>query len=76
MSIGLLPRLAPGRCRYIENGGLEGAALALLSRPFLEELEAYISRITYVDLSELPMYMEEFVGASFLPHTNPEHLGL
>jgi len=27
-----------------------------------------------VDLADLPGYMDEFVGASFLPHTHPELL--
>ncbi|MGA3026151.1 MAG: ASKHA domain-containing protein [Bryobacteraceae bacterium] len=74
--IGLLPALAPGRFGYVANGALEGAALALLSREFGSEVEAYLRRITYVDLSDLPGYMDEFVGASFLPHTSPEMLNL
>ena len=38
------------------------------------DIDAYLQRITYVDLSDLPGYMDEFVGASFLPHTSPELL--
>jgi uncharacterized 2Fe-2S/4Fe-4S cluster protein (DUF4445 family) len=75
-AIGLLPDLTSGRYDYIGNGSLEGAALALLSRPLLDELEAYLQRITYIDLSTLPAYMDEFVGASFLPHTSPDLLRL
>jgi uncharacterized 2Fe-2S/4Fe-4S cluster protein (DUF4445 family) len=74
--IGLLPTLAPGRFGYVANGALEGAALALLSREFVAEVEQYLRRITYVDLADLPGYMDEFVGASFLPHTSPEMLEL
>jgi uncharacterized 2Fe-2S/4Fe-4S cluster protein (DUF4445 family) len=74
--IGLLPTMAPGRFGYVANGALEGAALALLSREFGAEVEAYLRRITYVDLADLPGYMDEFVGASFLPHTSPEMLAL
>jgi hypothetical protein len=29
---------------------------------------------TYVDLSGLPGYRDEFMGASFLPHTTPDLL--
>jgi uncharacterized 2Fe-2S/4Fe-4S cluster protein (DUF4445 family) len=76
IGIGLLPDLPPGRFGYIHNGSLEGAALALLSRAFLAEIEAYRARVTYVDLSELPGYMDELVGASFLPHTTPALLRL
>lgn len=76
VDIGLLPDLPPGRFSYVHNGSLEGAALALLSRAFVEEIAAYLARITYINLSELPGYMDEFVGACFLPHTSPELLRL
>ena len=77
LGIGLLPSLPLGRYGYVDNGSLEGAALGLLSRQFLAEIAAYLSRVTYVDLADLPGYMDEFVGASFLPHTSPEllHVG-
>jgi len=74
LGIGLLPSMPLAAYRYLDNGSLEGAALALLSREFLAEIGAYLSRITYVDLADLPGYMDEFVGASFLPHTHPELL--
>jgi len=76
IGIGLLPELAPGRFGYVRNGSLEGATLALLSRELMAEIVAFRDRVTYVDLSELPGYMDEFVGACFLPHTSPEQLRL
>ena len=69
-----VPQAAPETA--IDNGSLEGAARALLSREFRAELGSYLGRITYIDLSDLPGYMDEFVGASFLPHTDPAVLGL
>jgi uncharacterized 2Fe-2S/4Fe-4S cluster protein (DUF4445 family) len=74
LGIGLLPDLPLGCYSYVDNGSLEGAALALLSREFLTEVTTYLRRVTYVNLSELPGYMDEFVGACFLPHTSPELL--
>jgi uncharacterized 2Fe-2S/4Fe-4S cluster protein (DUF4445 family) len=76
VGIGLLPDLPPRDFGYVHNGSLEGATLALLSRAFRDEIAAYAARITYVDLAELPGYMDEFVGACFLPHTSPELLRL
>ena len=76
VGIGLLPDIPLGRYGYIDNGSLEGAALSLLSREFFAEIAGYLTRVTYVDLSELPGYMDEFVGASFLPHTSPGLLRL
>jgi uncharacterized 2Fe-2S/4Fe-4S cluster protein (DUF4445 family) len=74
LGIGLLPSLPLGRYGYVDNGSLEGAALGLLSRQFFAEIASYLGRVTYVDLADLPRYMDEFVGASFLPHTSPELL--
>ncbi len=76
LGIGLLPSLPLGRYGYVDNGALEGAALALLSRQFFAEIESYLTRVTYVDLADLAGYMDEFVGASFLPHTSPGLLRL
>jgi uncharacterized 2Fe-2S/4Fe-4S cluster protein (DUF4445 family) len=76
VGIGLLPDLPPGRFGYVQNGSLEGAALALLSKEFWAEIVDYLARVTYVDLSEVPEYMDEFVGANFLPHTSVERLRL
>jgi uncharacterized 2Fe-2S/4Fe-4S cluster protein (DUF4445 family) len=76
LGIGLLPTMPLGRYGYVDNGSLEGAALGLLSRQFYQEMESYPGRVTYVDLADVPGYMEEFVGASFLPHTSPELLRL
>ncbi len=76
VGIGLLPDLPPGRFGYVHNGSLEGACLGLLSRQFRQAIDDYLGRVTYVDLSELPTYMDEFVGACFLPHTSPEKLRL
>jgi len=75
VGIGLLPDLPPERYEYLDNGSLEGAALMLLAKRYHEELRAYRRRVTYVDLSEVPGYMDEFVGASFIPHTDPALLG-
>lgn len=77
LGIGLLPTMPLSRYGYVNNGALEGAALGLLSRQFFAEIQRYLCRVTYVDLADVPEYMDEFVAASFLPHTSPEllHLG-
>jgi uncharacterized 2Fe-2S/4Fe-4S cluster protein (DUF4445 family) len=74
VGIGLLPDIPLGRYGYIDNGSLEGAALCLLSCEFFGEIAGYLARVTYVDLADLAGYMDEFVGASFLPHTSPDLL--
>ncbi len=68
--IGMLPDLPRERFEYIGNGSLRGAGLALLSRQMREELELISRRITYFELSSWPGYMDEFMAALFLPHTD------
>jgi uncharacterized 2Fe-2S/4Fe-4S cluster protein (DUF4445 family) len=68
--IGLLPDLPPGRFHYIGNSALTGAYSALLSREHREKLAEIASRMTYVDLSSDPRYMDNYIQAMFLPHTD------
>ncbi len=67
--IGLLPDLPYDRFTYIGNSSLTGAYIALLSKEKRQELLRLAKGITYVDLSSDPHYMDAFLGALFLPHT-------
>lgn len=68
--IGMLPDLPRDRFEYIGNGSLRGAGLALLSRQLRKELHEIADKITYFELSTWPGYMDEFMAALFLPHTD------
>ncbi len=68
--IGLLPDLPPGRFTYLGNSALTGAYLALLSRDHRRKLAETAARMTYLDLSSDPKYMDSYVKALFLPHTD------
>ncbi len=70
IAIGMLPDLPPGRFSYAGNGSLWGANLLLLSRPAREEILGLADRVTYLDLSTHPSYMEQFVASLFIPHTD------
>ncbi len=70
VTIGMLPALPEERYRYIGNAALAGACEILFSEKAEEELRALASGMTYLDLSAQPGYMEEFVAACFLPHTD------
>ncbi len=72
MFIGMLPDLPLERFRYIGNSSLTGAYIALLSREHRRRLAEIAARITYVDLSSNPQYMDSYVKALFLPHTDLE----
>jgi uncharacterized 2Fe-2S/4Fe-4S cluster protein (DUF4445 family) len=68
--IGMFPRLPAGRYRYIGNSSLAGAWAMLSSRGARQKLRELSRGITYLELSSHPGYMDEFVAACFLPHTD------
>jgi len=70
VAIGILPRLPLDRFEYVGNGSLWGANLILLSEEKRAEISALADRITYLDLSTHPRYMDEFIASLFIPHTN------
>ncbi len=70
--IGLLPDLPREKYFYIGNSSLTGAFMVLVSQEFREKQLQLAGRMTYIDLSAKPGYMNQYVGALFLPHTNME----
>lgn len=69
-SIGMLPKL-PGECyHYIGNSSLTGACAMLLSDEAADKVFELGKNMTYLELSIEPGYMDEFVAACFLPHTD------
>ncbi|HEY3379489.1 MAG TPA: ASKHA domain-containing protein [Armatimonadota bacterium] len=68
--IGLLPDLEAARFHYIGNSALTGAYIALLTQKGRQQLTTLAGRMTYIDLSSDPRYMDSYLGAMFLPHTN------
>ncbi len=70
--IGLLPDIPSDRLRFVGNTSLAGAKLAALSREAYEASQKIADSTTYFELSTDPSFMDEFVSASFFPHTNIE----
>ena len=68
--IGLLPDLPQEKFTYIGNSALTGAYIALLSRQRRQALAEIASKMTYIDLSSDTHYMDSYLGALFLPHTD------
>ena len=69
-TIGLLPEIPLDRFVFVGNGSLLGARLVSYSREFMSEARRIARMMTNVDLSANPKFMDEFVAASFLPHTD------
>ncbi|MDP3051630.1 MAG: ATP-binding protein, partial [Eubacteriales bacterium] len=70
VAIGMLPDLPPERFRFVGNSSLGGARLALLSAADRTVIEATARRVTYMELDETTPFMDEFMAAMFLPHTD------
>ncbi|UCE06731.1 MAG: DUF4445 domain-containing protein [bacterium] len=68
--IGLLPDLPLEKFKYIGNASLMGTYLALISQDFRQRQFELAKRMTYMELSTEPSYMEQYTGALFLPHTD------
>jgi uncharacterized 2Fe-2S/4Fe-4S cluster protein (DUF4445 family) len=68
--IGLLPEMDIDKFIYVGNGSLLGARLLSFSKNLLRETERIARMMTNLELSNHPTFMNEFVAAMFLPHTN------
>ena len=66
----MFPDISLEKFHYIGNSSLTGAYLMLLSTPAEKKTYELASNMTYMELSAVPTYMDEFVGACFLPHTD------
>ena len=70
ISIGMLPRQELSKYSYIGNSSLTGACAMLLSDEAAEKVFEIGRNMTYIELSTHPGYMDEFVAACFVPHTD------
>lgn len=70
ITIGMLPDMPASRIKFVGNTSLTGAKMALLSKEAFETVQSIASQMTYFDLMGNQKYMEEFMSANFLPHTN------
>ncbi|MGI6778261.1 MAG: ASKHA domain-containing protein [Acetivibrionales bacterium] len=70
ISIGLLPDLPEEKYEYIGNSSVQGAMIVLLDRDALKTAENIADMMTYIELSLGNMFMDEFISALFIPHTD------
>jgi uncharacterized 2Fe-2S/4Fe-4S cluster protein (DUF4445 family) len=68
--IGLLPEMDIEKFMFVGNGSLLGARLLSFSKDLLRETERIARMMTNLELSNHPTFMNEFMGAMFLPHTD------
>lgn len=72
MTLGLLPEIDPERVTYIGNGSMLGARMSALTNAIRKDVVQVTSGMTNFELSETPSYMNNYVAAMFIPHTEIE----
>jgi uncharacterized 2Fe-2S/4Fe-4S cluster protein (DUF4445 family) len=70
ITIGLLPDLPVNRFIFIGNGSLLGARLTSFSTDLLDDARRVAQMMTNFELSENVDFMNNYVAALFLPHTD------
>jgi uncharacterized 2Fe-2S/4Fe-4S cluster protein (DUF4445 family) len=70
MTIGLLPETDPEKVTFIGNGSLMGAKMSSLTNRIRRDVVAVREMMTNFELSETTSYMDHYIAALFLPHTD------
>ena len=70
VNIGMLPDVELEKYQYIGNSSLTGAYAMVMSDEANAKCTELGANMTYLELSTYPGYMDSFVAACFLPHTN------
>ena len=70
MIIGLLPEISPSKVTYLGNGSLLGARMSSLTNRIRKDVVEVTRKMTNFELSETPSYMDNYVAAMFIPHTD------
>ncbi len=70
MTIGLLPEMDPAKVIFIGNGSLMGAKMSSLTNRIRRDVVEVTKKMTNFELSDTASYMDNYVAALFLPHTD------
>jgi uncharacterized 2Fe-2S/4Fe-4S cluster protein (DUF4445 family) len=70
MTIGLLPEMDPNKVTFIGNGSLMGARMSSLTNRIRKDVVEVTKKMTNFELSDTVSYMDNYIAALFLPHTN------
>ena len=69
ITIGLLPEIAPEKVTYLGNGSLQGCRINCLTNSLRRDVTRVVNMMTNFELASTPSYMDHYMGALFLPHT-------
>jgi uncharacterized 2Fe-2S/4Fe-4S cluster protein (DUF4445 family) len=70
ITIGMLPDLPAEKFIFLGNTAIAGAYLCLLSENMRKEAEEISRKMTNIELSVSRQFMDEYLSALFLPHTD------
>ena len=70
VNIGMLPDVELEKFQYIGNSSLTGAYAMVISDEAIAKCAEVGANMTYLELSTYPGYMDSFVAACFIPHTD------
>lgn len=70
ITIGLLPEIEPEKFMFVGNGALLGARLVSFSREMMKDAQRVAGMMTNIELANNMKFMDEYVAALFLPHTD------
>lgn len=70
MVIGLLPEMDSAKVTFIGNGSLMGARMSSLTNRIRKDVVEVTKKMTNFELSDTPSYMDNYIAALFLPHTD------
>lgn len=71
--LGLVPDQPREKFHYIGNSSLMGSYMVLVSQDYQLKQREIARKMTYIDLSTDPAYMDQYTGALFMPHTEMSH---
>lgn len=69
VAIGLLPDIPHERIEFIGNSSLTGARMCLFDEEAFEKCHIIAKSMTNIELSNYKPFMDEYIAALFLPHT-------
>ena len=70
ITIGLLPEIDVEKFMFVGNGALLGERLVSVSREMMGEAQNIAAMMTNIELANNMKFMDEYVAAQFLPHTD------
>lgn len=69
ITIGLLPEIDPAKVTYLGNGSLLGCKINSLTNSLRRNVAKVVSMMTNFELASTHSYMDHYMAALFMPHT-------